>query len=508
MQQHTLRPGTAQSLRRIAASLPPGTLVDPVPEVRVTGIAADSREVEHGDLFVATRGLAADGHGFIRDAIRRGAVAVIVEELPPEPVDLPVIRTANTRTALAKLAAAWYGHPSRELTLVGVTGTMGKTSTLAFLEAILGAGGQPVGSIGSLGVRANGREIEQTGYTVPGPLRLHGALRQLCDLGCKVVLMEATTHALTQGRLHGVEFGLGVFTSLVPLEHMEYHDSFQSYVEAKARYFNHLAPGAPLAYFADDPALRMFVEGHDLTPIPCGAGEDAAVRIQVEAMDTAGTVLHLSAPGGVPDLDGSSSLPWSVRVRLPLLGRSTAVNASLAAAAGAVLGATPRAIETALDALPSVPRRMQIVQAEPFLILDDFGGHPNTVSAVFEVVEALSWERLHVVTGYRAMRGTPINRGMSEALSVWLHRLGCETLCVTAAEETADERNRVQPDERKAFHRGLESAGTPLHEERRMDRAIHHTMERVRTGDLLLILGTQGLDGAAAFARECWTRKH
>ncbi|MGI9182134.1 MAG: glutamate ligase domain-containing protein, partial [Longimicrobiaceae bacterium] len=136
--------------------------------------------------------------------------------------------------------------------------------------------------------------------------------------------------------------------------------------------------------------------------------------------------------------------------------------------------------------------------------LDDFGGHPNTVTAVFEVISALPWRRLHVVSGYRGTRGVPINRGMARALAIWAKRSGCESFFLTAAEETSDERNWAQPEERSAFQEELRREGVSFVAEDRMDRAIQQAVERVGEGDLLLILGTQGMDGAAAAAQLYW----
>lgn len=504
MQHRTPHPAPPHSLPELLESTSGAELKYEVPDLAITGITTHSQEVERGDLFVAIRGTRADGHDFIADAVARGAAAVVVEREPEPLPAVPVLRVERSRRLLAELSAAWFGHPARELPLVGITGTMGKTSVLSFIETILGAAQMPVGSVGSLGVRCGGQPLEETGHTLPGPLVLHRVLRELLGKGCRAALMEATTHALTQDRLRGVEYGLGVFTGLVPLEHMEYHDSFRSYVDAKLRYFDHLQPGSPLIYFSDDLALRSIVAEREVLPVPCGTGADAAVRVQVEKIETAGTMLRLSAPGGVPGLDGAASEPFDLRLQLPLLGHSTATNATLAAAAAAALGATPAAIEGGLTSLQPVRRRMQIVQREPFIILDDFGGHPNTVTAVFEVISALPWRRLHVVSGYRGTRGVPINRGMARALAIWAKRSGCESFFLTAAEETSDERNWAQPEERSAFQEELRREGVSFVAEDRMDRAIQQAVERVGEGDLLLILGTQGMDGAAAAAQLYW----
>jgi UDP-N-acetylmuramoyl-L-alanyl-D-glutamate--2,6-diaminopimelate ligase len=503
MHQHTRRPGNPRALVELARALSPSLLRGAVPERTVTGLAADSREVEPGDLFIATRGGQVDGHRFLADAAARGAVAAVVEQVLAEP-PLPLLVVRDGRRALAELAAAWHGHPARRVPLVGITGTMGKTSTLAFLETILRAAERRAGSVGSLGIRLDGCSLRETGYTVPGPIQLHESLQELNGRGCGVVVMEATTHAMMQERLHGIRFDLGVFTGLVPLEHSEYHPSFRDYARAKLRFFRHLAPGAPLVYLADSPVLEGVLRGRDVLPIPCGTAEGARVRLQIESVGVSGTAIRLVSPQGVPGLDGAAGTPFEVRLRLPLAGRSAAINALLAAATAACLGVGADTIRDALGGIESAPRRMQIVQTAPFLILDDYGGHPDTVSAVSEVVGALRWRGLHVLTGYRGSRGPRINLAMARALAVWLGHTPHRTLCLTAAAETSDERSRALPEEREAFQGALRHAGVPFHAEDRLDDALARVMPRVREGDLLVILGTQGMDGAAGRARRWW----
>jgi UDP-N-acetylmuramoyl-L-alanyl-D-glutamate--2,6-diaminopimelate ligase len=507
MQHRTPRPAAPRPLTDL---LPP-ELARRWPEaagLSIGGIATHSQEIEPGDLFVAIRGTRADGHEYVADAVARGAAAVVVEEDFEGDPGAPVLRASGCRRLLAQLSAAWFGHPARELRLVGITGTMGKTSVLDFLETILRRAGMPVASVGSLGVRADGDTLADTGHTVPGPLVLHRALDELRGRGCEVVLMEATTHALTQERLHGIEFSLGVFTSLVPLEHLEYHDSFRDYAAAKARYFRHLQPGAPLIYWCDDPVLRPLIEAQGARGVACGTGDDATVRMRLEPMDLTGTKLRLTAPGGVPCLPaGESSGALDLRLRLSLLGRSSARNAALAAAAAAALGATAAQIREGAALLRPVARRMQIAQREPFLILDDFGGHPDTVSAVFDIVESLDWRRLHVLSGYRGSRGVRINRAMAGALAAWMRRYRRPALHLTAAAESSDERNRTEPEERAAFEAELRREGIDFSYEERLDRAVRRAMAEVEAGDLLLILGTQGMDGAARLARRIWEER-
>src|SRR5512138_564912 len=272
-------------------------------DVAIRRIVTDSRAVEPGSLFVAIPGTRHDGRTFIADALRNGAAAIVTEgDIPGAPgtLGVPVIRVPDARTATAHLAAAWYGHPARAMHLVGITGTVGKTSVLSIAEAVLHASGVRIASIGSLGLRIGAETIEESSYTVPEPLLLHRWLRHAADAGCSVVLMEVTSHALVQQRVAGLRYAAGAFTNLVPLEHAEFHSSFRSYVESKARFFEYLGPDAPLAFNAEDRAVRRLVNERAVRSIPCGAARTAAMRIEDVRVAPDGTRVVLNACRPIP----------------------------------------------------------------------------------------------------------------------------------------------------------------------------------------------------------------
>lgn len=487
--------------RRLSELVPDHTarlLRGPLPDVSVTGITCDSRLVAPGDLFVATAGLRSDAHRFLADAAARGAAAAVVESADGGAPALPLVPVSDSRAMLAELGAAWFAEPARQVPLLGITGTLGKTSTLRHLETLLGAAGRRPGSIGSLGVRSCAAPLGETGYTVPGPLRLHQALRELVDDGCDAVLMEATTHAMTQGRLHGVEFAAGVFTGLVAMEHIDYHGSFRAYVEAKLRFFEHLARGAPLVYLADDLALRGIVRDRDVDAVACGSAGDAAVRLTVHEVSAEGARVRLHVAPGIRRLDGTEAEPFTAELRLPMPGTSAATNALLATGLAVVLGVAPDAITAAWEGLQPAPRRTQVVRREPFVLLDDYGGHPDILSAAFQVVQMLPWKRLHVVSGYRGQREAALNAVAGEALGIWLRQTGCASLRLTRSTDAADELTRPTDEEVAAFQNGLRRQGVAFEVVDRQEQALRDALDEVRPGDLLLLLGSREMDGAAA----------
>jgi UDP-N-acetylmuramoyl-L-alanyl-D-glutamate--2,6-diaminopimelate ligase len=463
----------------------------------IGGITANSDEVERGFLFVAVQGTSRDGHDFVQEAVSRGAAAIVAER-EMAGLGVPTVRVADGRMALGKLASAWYRFPASEIQMVGITGTLGKTSVLAMLEAAMHASGMPIGTIGSLGIHAPGGERD-TGHTVPGAPVVQAALRELVDHGFGSAAMEVTSHALDQERVHGITYDLGIFTNLVPLEHAEYHGTFADYVRVKRRFFDHLAPDAPVVFDWSDRSVRGLVRAEGVRGIGCGSSSRARVRTGVAAVSHEGTRLLLEIRRPFEGLHGTVG-PLRLPLELRLLGESNVSNAALAAAAALCLGADPSAIARALRDIEPTPRRMQIIHRGRFTVVDDTTGHPDSVSAVFQVAERLEPRAVHTVFCIRGQRGTRINRRLAEALAIWSVHVPLRTLVVTTSDDGADERNRVTRREREAFVSALAGRGIPFVEESRMEAAVRSVVEAARDGDLVLLLGAQGMDGAAGVA--------
>jgi UDP-N-acetylmuramoyl-L-alanyl-D-glutamate--2,6-diaminopimelate ligase len=474
--------------------------------VNVRRITTDSRGVQPGDLFIAVKGDSSDGHEHAQQAAARGAAAIVAERQLDLTGDVPVLLVPNTRRALASLAAAWYDFPARRVPIIGITGTLGKTTVLSMLESILIQAGIRVGTIGSLGVRVDG-EAEATGYTAPDPIILHGALREFVDAGADLAAMEVTTHAMAQDRVHGVEYCMGVFLNLVPLEHVDYHGSFRGYVEAKTKFFDHLRRGAPLVYSHDDRAVRGVVTGRGFDAIGVGETEAADVQYEITSMDAGGSRLTLRSSRPLRLRLGGVREGFELPIRLATLGRSMAVNAALAATTALIAGVGEQAVTVALASFPAPRRRMQVLRSEPFLVLDDTTAHPESIGVVFDVVKRLGRKRIHILIAIRGRRGVQINRMTAEALAIWLERTPAATLVVTCSREAANELNRVSSRERQAFVGELDSGGIAFEERERLDEGIELLLERAMPGDLVLLLGAQGMDDGARLLEEYLDRR-
>ncbi|MBP1664905.1 MAG: UDP-N-acetylmuramoylalanyl-D-glutamate--2,6-diaminopimelate ligase, partial [Bacteroidetes bacterium] len=205
-------------------------------DIEITGIQFDSRLVENGNLFVATRGTASDGHKFIPMAVEKGAAAVLCEELPTELSDgITCIQVKNSADALGHIASCWYGFPSSKMTLVGVTGTNGKTTIATLLYKLFRKLGYGSGLLSTVCNYINDDAVEAT-HTTPDALELNALLAKMVDAGCKYAFMEVSSHSVEQRRIAGLEFDGAIFTNLTR-DHIDYHLTFENYLKAKKRFF-------------------------------------------------------------------------------------------------------------------------------------------------------------------------------------------------------------------------------------------------------------------------------
>ena len=248
---------TGMSLSQLLAGLPHARRLtggDPT----VSRVVCDSRQVAAGDLFVAVRGVAADGHDYLRQAVRQGAVAVAVERPETAPAGVDVVCVRDGRDAVARLAHRMAGSPTEALTVCGVTGTNGKTTTTYLARSILQAAGRRVGLLGTISYQIGGRDVPAA-TTTPGPVELAGYFADLVREGCDTAVMEVSSHALDQRRTAGVRFRAAAFTNLTP-EHQDYHKDMPSYRRAKGLLFAGLEPGAVAVLNRDDETSRSFAE--------------------------------------------------------------------------------------------------------------------------------------------------------------------------------------------------------------------------------------------------------
>jgi UDP-N-acetylmuramoyl-L-alanyl-D-glutamate--2,6-diaminopimelate ligase len=353
-------------------------------EVTLLGVSQDSRRVQPGDLFLAWCGTAYDGHDFLADAVRRGAIAAVVERGISE-VDIPQIHVSDGRLAGSIAADLILDSPWKRLSTVGVTGTNGKTTTAIVARHLLAAKA-PAAAIGTLGlVGKDGRVRPGTeGLTTPGPVQLSSWLRGLADGGVQWVVVEASSHALAQRRMDGMRFDIAVFTN-ISQDHLDYHTDLQEYIASKARLLDLLKDGGTAAVNQDDRAWDALPDGGPR--VSWGFLEVAEVRGEALDLreDHSRFVLHV----------GSRAAP----VRLPLVGSYNVANAVAAAAVAVVAGLDVEEIAFRLQHTPQVPGRLEVVHRSPFLVLIDFAHTPDALARLLDHLRPTVRGRMIVLFG-------------------------------------------------------------------------------------------------------------
>ncbi len=349
-----------------------------------SGVTDDSRRVKPGTLFIAVSGVARDGHEFIASARESGATAVVCERRVDDPV--PQILVSNGRRAAAIAAAAAYRYPARTLSLVGVTGTNGKTTTAGMLRHLMDEAGARSASIGTVGILIGSEGDPLQGgddLTTPGPVELQRVLRSLVDLHVRRVAMEVSSHSLDQKRVEGLEFQAALFTNLTR-DHLDYHGTMERYREAKAQLLHYLKPGGVVAVNADDAAW-------DSLPIS-GSPVRYGVRNKADLM---ARNIVLTPGGSTWDLCmGTNCHP----VRLPMLGDFNVMNALGAAAVMWGLGKPLAEIAEHLGTTPQVPGRLEIISRSP-AVVRDYAHTPDALERALGALRGVTSGRLICVFG-------------------------------------------------------------------------------------------------------------
>jgi UDP-N-acetylmuramoyl-L-alanyl-D-glutamate--2,6-diaminopimelate ligase len=400
--------------------------------VEIIRIVSDSRQAGPGALFVAYVGTGVDGHRFIADAVARGAAAVVGER-PPEPGSVPYVTVEDGRLALAWLSAAWHGHPGRAMSVVGITGTDGKTTTANFLHCILLAGGARAGLISTVNAVIGGRSLD-TGLhtTTPDAPDVQRYLALMRDARTEVAILETTSHGLAQHRVAGCDFDVAVVTNITH-EHLDFHGSYEAYRAAKALLFRSLAgsvrkPGGPpktAVLNADDasfrhlaaiPAERHIVYGLDpagrIKPGLLAAPEVWTLAAERPSSGPDGVAFDLvigRKPGDAPEA------PLPLRTRL--LGSYNVHNMLAAAGAALALDIGRGAVREGIAALEGVPGRMEpIARGQPFAAIVDFAHTPNALARALETAREIAGPRRRVIVvfGSAGLRDRAKRRLMGE----------------------------------------------------------------------------------------------
>ncbi len=354
-------------------------------DTKVRALACDSRDVAPGACFFAVTGTARDGHEYIPAAVAAGAAAVVCERLPDDPADgTAYVVVGDTNTAMADIAAAFYDHPSRELQLVGITGTNGKTTTVTLLYDLVRALGCRAGLISTVVYRIGDEPVEAT-HTTPDAIHLNALLRRMADAGCNYCFMEVSSHAIVQERTRGIRFAGGIFSNITH-DHLDYHKTFAAYIAAKKRFFDTLPPEAFALTNIDDRNGRVMVQNTRARVSTLSLRAAADFRCRIAELHPDGMLLRI---------DGRE-------VWVRLLGRFNAYNLLSVYAAALLLGFDRDEVLRVMSTLTPVSGRFECVRSgDGITAIVDYAHTPDALENVLRTIAEIRrpGQRLIVLCG-------------------------------------------------------------------------------------------------------------
>ena len=431
-------------------------------ETEISGVSYDSRQTKSGDLFAAIAGYETDGHRFIPMALEKGAACVLCQARPEG--EVPYVLTSDSRAALAQLGRNWFGDPAASMTMVGVTGTNGKTTATYLLkdmlERSLGA------KVGLIGTNQNmiGEEALHTERTTPESFELQALFRAMADAGCTHVVMEVSSHALCLQRVAGIRFAVGMFTNLSQ-DHLDFHETMEAYCDAKALLFRQSVKGV---YNADDPWAERVTGG---APCPLLSFGERAGDLRAEN-------IRLSVDGVTFDAVCEGE---TVPVRVGIPGGFTVYNALGALAAARALGISLAAGAEALASCAGVKGRVEVVPVPwDYTILIDYAVTPDAIENVLTAVRGFAQGRVVILFGCGGDR----DRGKRPKMGRIAAQLA-DFVVVTSDNPRTEDPDFIISE----ILPGLEGADTPYMVEPDRVRAIRWAMDHAQPKDVIILAG-------------------
>jgi UDP-N-acetylmuramoyl-L-alanyl-D-glutamate--2,6-diaminopimelate ligase len=436
----------------------------------ICGITYDSREVKAGWLFVAVSGHHVDGSEFITQAVSSGAVAVVSQSSLNLGAGVVHVQVVDARLALAAVSNAFYGDLSRTMTVVGVTGTNGKTTTSYMIRDILRAGGRKSGLLGTVAYEIGERSIPASRTTPEAP-EIHSMFRQMKDAGCDAVVMEVSSHALALKRVHGIHFKISVFTNLTQ-DHLDYHNDMGTYFDVKAKLFEVLEKNHDQSAVIniDDPWGRKLIDEKKLEAdiVSYGFHEQAMVFASDASVDESGTTFKVSTPWG------------DAKIHLQLLGRFNIHNALAALATGGLCGIELQTMVPALETIHAIPGRLELVRnRKGRKIFVDYAHTDDALKYVLTTLREICKGRLIVAFGCGGDR----DRGKRKKMGAVANELADYSI-VTSDNPRSEDPGKIVADILEGFD-GQDAVAVVLDRCEAIEKAVRMTSRK----DVLVIAG-------------------
>ncbi len=433
------------------------------PDIEIKGLCIDSRKVKPGDMFFCLRGLEADGHRFAKMACEKGAICVVHSEEIEKSADVTYVKVSDTNQALNRVCDLFFGHPSHKMTVFGVTGTNGKTTTTSIISDVYE---KPCGYMGTIAVRY-GDVSRIPSLTTPDALEIHGNLKEMADYGMAAVAMEVSSHGLAMGRTDAVDFDVAIFTNLT-YDHLDYHKTMEQYFEAKQLLFKQMKPEGVAVLNTDDLSFDALTACVNCRWVSYGIDRDADYRAEDVRLYVSGSTFTLVHDGKRYPVKTNLSAKYNL---YNLLGAIAGMNQA---------GMPIEDMLPKLSHISQVDGRMEIIdEGQDFTVIVDYAHTPDGFEKVFEYAKEIAGDgKIYSVFGCAGKRDKVKRKVLGQIAGKF-----CETVFVT--EEDPRDESVAQISE--MILSGMEKKNGVVIEDRY--EAIKKAVETAEVGDCVLILG-------------------
>ncbi|MBS4534499.1 UDP-N-acetylmuramoyl-L-alanyl-D-glutamate--2,6-diaminopimelate ligase [Clostridium sp. D2Q-14] len=463
----------------------------------ISGIAYHSRKVKPGNLFVCIKGYKTDGHRYIMGAIANGADAIVVEEFQ-EGWDIPQYKVENSREALAALSNKFYDNPSKDMKIIGITGTNGKTTTSFMTDTILSNHGYNTGLIGTVMSRFGDSMIPSI-LTTPESLDLQNYFSQMKKQDISHVTMEVSSSALELNRVSNVDFDIVTFNN-ISREHIDLHGSFEEYFNAKASLIRNAGSNKWAILNVDSPRLKELINETKANVLTFSVeGQDGDLYCKNLDISTGRAeftvVIQRSFKTG-----NTEYTPKEFKISLSVPGYHSVYN-SMVAIAIALLSEIPiPTIQKSLKEFVGVERRFQFIFEDNFKIIDDHFANAGNIDVTLGTLSRMVYKDLTLVYAIRGSRGPTVNRENAEIIAKWAKKLGLTEITATLSKSHVTEKDKVTTEEISVFKEVMNNANIKVNLYEELQDAIAYGLSQAKNSDIVLLAGCQGMDYGAHIA--------
>ncbi|RVU55261.1 Mur ligase family protein [Anaerosphaera multitolerans] len=462
----------------------------------VNGINYHSGKIKDGELFVAVVGYITDGHKYISDAVKNGAKYILVENFSEE--DIPQIKVKNTRITLADISSNFYGNPSKELNIVGITATNGKTTTSFMVDNIYKKAGFKTGLIGSVLATYDDVKIPSI-LTTPDSLELQKYFRDMVNKGIEKVTMEVSSSAQELYRVKNIDYDIVTFNNF-SREHIDQHGSFENYYEVKSKLIKEASPESVSILNMDFEHIAR-LKNETKSQVLTYSLENDNYDFSISNLDlsTGMGKFTFNVNSDIELKDGKIS-KGSFKIDLSVGGYSSVMNSVVAIIIALVEGIDIKIIQEAMNDFTGVERRFEMIYDEDFKIIDDHYANSRNIEVTLSTLSKMKFADLRMLYAIRGNRGVNLNRESAEMTAQWLKTLKPQTFYATLSKDTVTSKDEVLDEELNVFLEVMKENNIDVEIFDTLEESIEAVLETAEKEDVVLFAGCQGMDKGAKFA--------